>query len=244
MGTLGGLTGRSQGDRAIRHVWCRSAWWAVQKHGETQVWVGTRLVRLNAEDKHLKRQRYADSIEALGCDVSAVLADDPTETVRCSVLSWMALERHLNSMGRHTPLVTNPGSNGSPANVIPISGVASPVRQTRHQSSTSVATPLSTQTLPLMSLNGHVTTTEDADGNTLTETHNTIEVTADSARQCSTCVLSAACPSFNPGSSCAYNIPVVIQTKDQREALFRALVEIQGQRIMFGAFSEQALGTH
>ena len=95
-----------------------------------------------------------------------------------------------------------------------------------------------------MGLNAHVTTTEDADGNTLTETHNTIEVTADSARQCSTCVLSAACPSFNPGSSCAYNIPVVIQTKDQREALFRALVEIQGQRIMFGAFSEQALGTH
>ena len=47
-----------------------SAWWAVQKHGETQVWVGNRLVRLNAEDKHLKRQRYADSIEALGCDVS------------------------------------------------------------------------------------------------------------------------------------------------------------------------------
>ena len=59
-----------------------SAWWAVQKHGETQVWVGNRLVRLNSEDKHLKRQRYADAIEALGCDVSAVLADDPNETVR------------------------------------------------------------------------------------------------------------------------------------------------------------------
>ena len=111
MGTLGGLTGRSKGIERFDML-VSSAWWAVQKHGETQVWVGTRLVRLNAEDKHLKRQRYADSIEALGCDVSAVLADDPTETVRCSVLSWMALERHLNSMGRHTPLVTNPGSNG------------------------------------------------------------------------------------------------------------------------------------
>ena len=99
MGTLGGLTGRSKGIETLRYARIER-WWAVQKHGETQVWVGNRLVRLNAEDKHLKRQRYADAIEALGCDVSAVLADDPTETVRCAVLSWMALERHVNSLGR------------------------------------------------------------------------------------------------------------------------------------------------
>ena len=98
MGTLGGLTGRSKGiDRFDMLV--SSAWWAVQKHGETQVWTGNRLVRLNADDKHLKRRRYAEAIEALGCDVAAVLADDPLETVRCAVLSWMALERFLNAMG-------------------------------------------------------------------------------------------------------------------------------------------------
>ena len=244
MGTLGGLTGRSKGIERFDTV-VSSAWWAVQKHGETQVWVGNRLVRLNAEDKHLKRQRYADAIEALGCDVSAVLADDPTETVRCAVLSWMALERHLNTLGR-TPghsLVANP-ANGTPnGNVIPISGVASPTRQTGHQVTHPAASPLATRPLPLVGLQATVTTTEDEDGNTLTETHNTIEVTADSARQCSTCILSAACPSFNPGAKCAYNIPVMIKTKDQRQALLRALVEIQGQRILFGAFSEQALGT-
>ena len=68
MGTLGGLTGRSKGvDRFDLLV--SSSWWAVQKHGETQVWTGNRLVRLNADDKHLKRRRYAEAIEALGCDV-------------------------------------------------------------------------------------------------------------------------------------------------------------------------------
>ena len=88
-----------------------------------------------------------------------------------------------------------------------------------------------------------VTTTEDDDGNTLTETPHDDRGDCESARQCSTCILSAACPSFNPGSRCAYNIPVVIKTKDQRQAVLRALVEIQSQRILFGAFSEQALGT-
>ena len=95
----------------------------------------------------------------------------------------------------------------------------------------------------MVALQSTVTTTEDEEGNTLTETHTSIEVNADSARQCSTCILSAACPSFNPGAKCAYNIPIVIKTKYQRQALLRALVEIQGQRILFGAFSEQALGT-
>ena len=246
MGTLGGLTGRSKGIERF-DILVSSAWWAVQKHGETQVWVGNRLVRLNSEDKHLKRQRYADAIEALGCDVSAVLADDPNETVKCAVLSWKALERHINSLGRmpvHAPLVANPSNSTSPTNVIPIGGVASGGSQTRHLQPASLATPVATRVLPVMALQQHATTTEDADGNMLTETHATIEVTADSARQCSTCVLSAACPSFNPGSKCAYQIPVVIKTKDQRQALFQALTEIQAQRIMFGAFSEQALGTH
>ena len=68
---LGGLTGRSRGVERF-DLLVSSAWWAVPKHGETQVWSNNRLVRLSAEDKHAKRQRYADDIEALGCDVSAV----------------------------------------------------------------------------------------------------------------------------------------------------------------------------
>jgi len=244
MGVLGGLTGRSKGLERFDTV-VSSAWWAVQKHGETQVWVGNRLVRLNAEDKHLKRQRYADAIEALGCDVSAVLADDPTETVRCAVLSWMALERHLNTIGRQTghALVTNPAFNGSPGNVIPISGVASAPRTTGHQTAQTPTSAVSTRPLPLVGLQTTITETEDAEGNKTTESYSTIEVTQESARQCSTCILSASCPAFNPGARCAYNIPVVIKTKDQRQALLRSLVEVQGQRALFAAFSEQALGT-
>jgi hypothetical protein len=238
MGTLAGLTGRTKGVERF-DVLISSAWWAVQKHGETQVWTGNRLVRLNSEDKHLKRQRYADAIAALGCDVSAVLADDPTETVRCAVLSWMKLEQHVNSLGKH-PVVTNHPSQQAPASVTPLRGVASPVAPSRQQAPTRVGL----GHLPILATETITSTTTDDDGNEVTEQHDTIAVTGNSSRQCSTCQLSAACPAFMPGSSCSYQIPVVIRTKDQRQAVMRALMEIQTQRILMGTFSEQVLGTH
>ena len=70
----------------------------------------------------------------------------------------------------------------------------------------------------------------------------TIASTATSVRQCSTCFLSAACPSYQPGNPCAYEIPVVIRTKDQRQAVLRTLAEIQTQRILMASFSEQVNG--
>ena len=105
MGTLGGLTGRSKGvDRFDMLV--SSSWWAVQKHGETQVWTGNRLVRLNADDKHLKRRRYAEAIEALGCDVGAVLADDPIgdSALRRPVLDALGTlpQRHASAPSHHS----------------------------------------------------------------------------------------------------------------------------------------------
>lgn len=237
MGSLAALTGRSKSIERFDTL-VSSAWWAVQKHGETQVWAGNRLVRLNSDDKHLKRQRYVDAIEALGCDVGAVLADDPTESVRCAVLSWMALERQIASHRSSMATVANSVVQHPPSNVTPLRGVASGPLQVRHQSAVGVAL----AQLPGMGLETLTKTTTDADGHELVESQDTIEVLAQSSRQCNTCQLSAACPAFSPGSACSYQIPVVIKTKDQRQAVMRALMEIQAQRIFMGTFSEQVLG--
>jgi len=239
MGQLAALTGRSKAIERFDTV-VSSAWWAVRKHGETQIWAGNRLIRLNSEDKHLKRQRYADAIEALGCDVGLVLLDDPTETEKCAVLSWLKMEQHISSLGHKGPLVTSAQPSNLPANVTPLHGVASASPQPRHQALQMVT---ALANLPLMNVVDRQTTVTDAEGNEVVESHTTIEVTGSSARQCSTCQLSAACPSFTPGSACAYQIPVVIKTKDQRQAVMTALMEIQTQRILMGSFSEQVLGT-
>jgi hypothetical protein len=237
MSQLAALTGRSKGIDKF-DVLVSSAWYAVQKHGETQVWVGNRLVRMNSDDKHLKRQRYADSIEALGVDVASVLADDPKETARLAVYSWLAMEKYISAgrhlePDRHPAVVANPGmartSNGgsSPA------GVANDPLPVRHQSTTP---------LPVMALQTLTVDLTDGDGKTTQESYNLIESSAESLRQCNTCALAMACPGHQVDSACSYNIPVVIRTKDQRQAVLRTLVEIQAQRIMMGSFAEQVLG--
>lgn len=238
MSTLGGLTGRSKGIEKF-DLLVSSAWWAAQKHGETQVWVGNRMVRLNSDDKHLKRLRYAEQIEALGADVSAVLTDDPKETAKLAVLSWLAMEKflstgnaleHVPAGHQAPPVVTSGGSPSHAASVSAPPQVANAVSPMRHKTGSI---------LPIMEALTEVKT--DDQGNEI-EQVTTIASTPGSVRQCSTCSLGPACPSYQPGNSCAYNIPVVIRTKDQRQAVLRTLTEIQTQRILMSSFSEQVNG--
>lgn len=233
MGTLAALSGRTKGLERF-DLLISSAWWAVQKYGETQIWTGDRMVRMNSEDKATKRHRYADHIAALGVDVDAVLADDPKESIRLSTLSWLRLEQHLNA-GRQvpyveveavpvasqgSPVVTNPGM---PVMVPAPGRVATPTSKGRHQ------------VLPVMGLQ---TTTGD-DG-----IEQIITVAPDSVRQCSSCKFQLVCPSYTPGAPCAYAIPVIIRSKNELEGVMRALVEIQTQRIMMSRFGEELQGEY
>ena len=243
MGLLGALTGRTKGLERF-DLLLSSAWWAVQKHGETQVWTGDRFVRLNAEDKLLKRLRYADAMAALGVDVDAVMADDPNETLRLAVLSWLKLEQHIAA--GHTPvttmnsgavsssppvLVTSAPSPVTPAQAVPLQpGVARPASLTRHV------------VLPVMTSQTVTRTVKDDNGNDVVEQSEVISIGAQSMRQCNTCVFSVACPSFSAGSPCAYSIPVTIRNKADISGVLRALTEIQTQRILMGRFGEEING--
>jgi hypothetical protein len=236
MGTLAALTGRTKGLERFDML-LSSSWWAVQKHGETQVWTGDRFVRLNAEDKHLKRQKYADSIVALGVDIDKVLADDPNETLRLAVLSWLRLEEHI-SLGRvpvasqPQPLVASPLPGATPSNVIPIAApVARAPSLSRHQ------------VLPVITTSRSSTTVLDANGQEIEETADVLAVSPVVMRQCNTCSLQIGCPQFQPHAPCSYQIPVTIRNKAELNGVLRALVEIQTQRILQGRFGEEINGS-
>jgi hypothetical protein len=231
MGTLAALSGRTKGLERF-DILISSAWYAVQKYGETQIWTGDRMVRMNSADKQAKRHRYADHIAALGVDVDAVLNDDPNECIRLSALSWLKLEQHLNAgrplptyeveaapvASQTGPLVTNPGM---PVTVPAPGRVATPTSKGRHQ------------LLPVMGL-----TTTVNEG----VTESILTVSGESLRQCTTCKLQLVCPSYTPGAPCAYAIPVTIRNKNELEGVLRALVEIQTQRILMGRFGEELAG--
>jgi hypothetical protein len=236
MGTLAALTGRTKGLERFNML-LSSSWWAVQKHGETQVWTGDRFVRLNAEDKQLKRQKYADAIAALGVDVDKVLADDPSETLRLAVLSWLRLEEHI-AAGRGTgvpqpqPLVTSPLPGATATNVVPIQPpVARAPSLARHQ------------VLPVISTVRSSVTVQDANGHDTVETSDVLTVSPVVMRQCNTCSLQIGCPSFQPHAPCSYQIPVTIRNKAELNGVLRALVEIQTQRILQGRFGEEINGS-
>ena len=65
---------------------------------------------------------------------------------------------------------------------------------------------------------------------------------SESLRSCNNCFLQDSCPSFNPGHSCAYSMPVQIQTKEQLKAVLTAVVEIQTQRVLQARFAEEITG--
>ena len=112
-------------------------------------------------------------------------------------------------------------------------GVANAPLPMRHQSAA---------TLPVMALETMTFETQDAEGNTISQQLPILASSAESMRQCDTCALALQCPGHQSGAACSYNIPVVIRTKDQRQAVLRTLVEIQAQRILMGSFAEQVTG--
>ena len=236
LGQLAAITGRSKGIERFDTL-VSSAWWNVQKYGETQVWAANRLIRLNADDKRIKREKYASSIEALGVDMDKILADDTPELLRLAVFSWLALERHL-ARGLSTAIVpadpsvvANQPSIDVPQNVVPITpGVARPATQPRHH------------LLPVMGTHDTLSKATDAEGNEVEESLPVISVTPESLRQCNTCSLALGCPMFTPNASCSYQIPVEIRTKTQLVGVLRAVTEIQTQRILMGRFGEEVQG--
>lgn len=234
LGMLGAITGRTKSLERFDML-LSGAWWNVQKYGETQVWANSRLIRLNAEDKAAKRERYAPAMEELGVDVAKILSDDTPESLRCAILSWLALEHHIERGHtlRASSEVTESHPTFAPSNVVPIGpGVASPPAVPRHR------------LLPVMDLTAQTMTVRDAEGNEVEEVHNTISVRPESMRQCNSCSIALGCPGFTPNSMCAYNIPVMLRTKGQLLAVLQSVTEIQTQRILMARFSEEINGQH
>lgn len=232
MGFLGAITGRSRGLNRFDGV-ISSAWWSAAKYGETQVWAANRMNRLSAEDKLSKRKKYQTAVEALGVDFDALLADDPIAVAQLAIRSWQKMEESISSRHPQSEVDKRPETDSAKA---VSSGVA--VAKTTPTGRHGV--------LPTMGF--EVTTTkrmEVGEGGVereVTESATTLAIPAETVRKCDSCYLASHCPSFQPGNPCAYSIPVTIRTKDQLHDVLRAVLEIQGQRVLLMRFAEEVRG--
>jgi hypothetical protein len=70
----------------------------------------------------------------------------------------------------------------------------------------------------------------------------TVKSNTASLRQCDTCFVAANCPAFKPANTCAFNLPIKVETPEQLRAMNTALLEMQAQRVAFMRFSEELNG--
>lgn len=217
------------------------AWVSPMRRGETIVWDGTRLVRYPKKMKEQARPRYKAVAERAGLDIGKIMADDPNEVTRLAIWSFLQLEA---SMGR--PLFSDnreesddPGSAENTS--LPVGNTdvelrnAAPVEITPRN-------PEDMRPLPIMGFDRKSIVETDENGNSVLRDVPVVRSQHESLRQCDTCFVASNCPARKPGSTCAFNLPIEVKTKEQLKALLNAMIEMQGQRVAFARFTEEING--
>lgn len=237
-----------------------SSWTSVVRYGETQVWDGRGLRRYPSQKKESSRKRHRPDILRLGVDYDAILEDDVKEVAKLAVRSWQAWEEH--TYGAPTPAAYHPSDDsdeeefdsnteGDDSNY--------ESRDVGHSNSLSNLPTIATdapreraknerQLLPVMGFEQVVSvgtrTGENADEtyeiNPQQET--VLRVNSKSLRICDSCYLAGKCPRFEEHAECAYELPVEVKTKEQLQAVLRAMLEMQTSRILFARFAEELEG--
>lgn len=224
-----------------------SSWQSAQRYGETQVWDGRTLHRYATGQKDESRRRHRADIERLGIDPDAVQADDPQAVIQLAIRSWLAFEESRNPVEADSEDASVVAIDGEPHG--PDSGDHHPSRlairrgERRHE---RVRTDLPVigfepELEPELS-DGQPVIDVDTGEAVMTTKRTKLVVRGETMRICNTCMLAMNCPAFETDHTCAYSIPITARTKDDLMMIMDAMVEIQGQRILFARFAEEIEG--
>jgi hypothetical protein len=251
------------------HSVASTSWISPQRYGDTIVWANNELKRYPKAYKDQARKRHRVLFDKIGLDSQKIEDGDSTEALRLSMWSWRQLEDHINRH-RNTPdesriglfqsltpeqrdamshaeipnwinSVTTPGNQDTdPFDASGLPVVDSPGPETAHRA----LTPASRDKVPIpvMGVGTRRARVLQDDGTEQDEDVPVIGIRSESTRVCDSCFLASKCPQFEPGSDCAFDIPIQIKTRDQFKALQDALIEMQVQRVMFMRFAEEAEG--
>jgi hypothetical protein len=223
-----------------------SSWISPTRFGETVIWDQNRLRRYPAEDKDKVRRRHQSHFTQAGFDADKIADDDSHEVARYTIWAWRQLEKSMEAPERvHLLNRRNRSTNGHVE--APLETVIDLEPVVDHLAVESNGNghllPDVVRPLPVFDFQPVTSMMQNPDG------PGTIEVTSPVARmgrsglrQCDSCSLAVVCPLFTSGSSCSYSIPIEIRNRDQLMGILHSLLEMQGQRVAFGFFSEQLQG--
>jgi hypothetical protein len=209
-----------------------TSWLSPSQFGDTIVWAGKELHRYPRRYKDMARARHKHAIADAGFDADAVLADDATEVLRLSVWSWQQFTDHINGRG-----VTAPGKPPTEENADPTPQAVDRLPQEARHAGVTPATAKLRAKQPFPGLALVQNTAEDG-----TVGRPILKTVDPGVRNCDRCYLSSSCPAAEPGSACAFSLPLEIRTKDQRADVNAALLEMQAGRVFSLRYAEELEG--
>lgn len=223
-----------------------TSWLSPMQYGDTQVWNNNELVRYPMKMKKQSRMRHQALFTEIGLDAQKIIDDDKTEVTRLALWSWKQQEEALRALrsnsdaDRSNNALVERGDGSAGTDLEAVATLENGGRKAEMpREALQERLTADRRTLPMFG------TREVQAMNTETKNVETIEllqVRGTSARRCDTCVIATKCPEFKPNTTCAYDIPTEVKTKEQRAALVTGLIEMQAQRVQFGLLVEQMNG--
>ena len=248
------------------------SWLSPMRRGETIAWDGQKIARYPKKMKAQARPRYKSQVEKAGLDYSLFVADDTKEATKFAVWSFQQLEKSMSKEedkkkfsvidgelpsleemledisenNTHDPLLSDNSDDTLYTGLMEIDPNASNnsgVEGRKKEDNKTVPRDPSEKTpMPVFGYESKQVVTQDEDGNDILSEAPVVQSNQSSLRQCNTCFVAAQCPAFKEDSTCAFNLPVEVKTKEQLKSLLNTIIEMQGQRVAFMRFAEELNG--
>lgn len=230
------------------------SWLSPMRRGETIVWDGSQLVRYPKRMKNQARPRYKNIVERADLDFAKFVADDTLEATRLAIWSYLQLEANVskdtpsnnNHPWKPTQSDLSDNSDDTLYTGLMETGIGasdnsgSEMRKVERQEVVQ-RDPSEVISMPVFGYEMK-TVVENEDGRDVLKQVPMVQSNTTSLRQCDTCFIAANCPAFKPANTCAFNLPVKVETPAQLRALNTTLLEMQAQRVAFMRFSEELNG--
>jgi hypothetical protein len=193
------------------------------------------------------RARYKHVVENAGLDFQKFVNDEDQEATKVAIWSYLQLDKVMskNNHEPKKPLLVDNSDDTLYTGLMEMGGYGSnnsdsEVRKVERQE-VEKRDPNDIVPLPVFGYQMK-TVVETEDGVDVLKDVPVVQTQYGSMRQCNTCFVSATCPAFKPNNNCAFNLPIEVKTREQLKALLTAIVEMQGQRVAFMRFAEEANG--
>jgi hypothetical protein len=232
------------------------SWISPMRRGETIVWDGQKVVRYPKRMKDQARLRYKTVVEKAGLDFNKFKADDTKEATRVAIWSYLQLEKHMKKDDEKRPdlrvikgelppieeMLVDNSDDTLYTGLMDFDPNPSNNSGLEKRKKVEPRDPKERTPMPVFGYDTKMIVDQDSEGNDVLKEAPIVKSEMTSLRQCNTCFVAATCPAFKEDSTCAFNLPVEVKTKDQLKALLTAIIEMQGQRVAFMRFAEEMNG--